>query len=453
MIQETIKYSLLDSIDLFQSVIIMYAIFQYKRIKGKRYIIKALILNLLLILSIEIISNGLLIREIVIPNRLTFIIVAGKLFIFGIFNAVLLFKGKLFKTISLYLISFIFKFYMIELILLLGDLLSDKSMLRSSQMEAKPIVQIISLGIIGGIMIFLHHNANLRRKIADILDRHYGIFMINGLICSFILQNIIIVYKNNSINLIGPVSVFCTLGICFMFGFSGFVIVCIDKSRRFYQEQNRLKEQYINMQKEVYNTAYQSEKSIREFQKEISNSLGIFQNLVKERKMEESIEYLNYMTKSLDNKKTKSFISNRPIVDALFNRLEEEAKKNRIKLHLIGCFGEELLIKDYDICSILYNGVVNGIAACKENLDRGKSSILIEISRFKNSLNLRISNVIQGEEVLKQYDIEDNANRSVCCRYGINHIKDIVEKYNGMIEFYSLTNNFLVEIVFFDIYQ
>lgn len=440
--REILKCNLCSLIQILQSIGIMYGIFQCKFKTG----IKDKI-------------NALAICEIVLLAEIIFTMQhAGDKMIWvevlsiGFLGSVLIFREKWFKTMSLYLVSVIFKYYIKELVLLAGDLLYGKNVLRGEQIYTQIIVFIFTTGIIVGLVLLIQRDDNLQKKLADTIELYYGIFLVNGLICSLILYNVVLAYTDNKSNLLGTMSVFCTILICIMFGFSGFILVCLDKSKKFNQEQARMKEQYIDMQREFYNATFQADQSLRKFQEDVFGHLEVLGDLIKERKTDETVQYLGYITQNIDEGNEQVLWSNRPIVDALLNRMEKVARVNKVDLQLRGGFGDGLLIEDYDLCSILYSGVENGIRACKEIQSQGKRAILIEIGRFKNSLDLRISNTVKeiGDDENNFSNREKNRNNYL---YGIESMKDVVRKYEGMIDFYHQTNSFLIEIVFFEAYK
>lgn len=438
-----LRCNLFALMQVLQSIGIMYGIFQCKFKVGVRNKINAAVVCEILLL-IEIIFTMLHSGE-----KLLWIEGVS----IGLLGALLIFRDKWFKVASIYFVSEIFKYYISEFVRLMGDLLYGKNMLRSGLIETKIIVFIFTTGIIVTLVLLVQRNSNLQKKIEDTLELYYGVFLIYGIICSLVLYNVVAAYSSNTKNLLGAMSVFCTIVFCLMFGFSGFVLMCIDKSRKLNQEQRYLKENYIEMQKEFYNTTFQADQSLREFQQDVFSHLEVLGGLIKERKTDETVQYLGFITENIDNETETMLWSNRPIVDALLNRMEKIARMNQVDLQLRGGFGDGLLIEDYDLCTILYNGVENGIRACKEIQNNRKRSILIEIGRFKNSLDLRISNEISEKEEIVECDFENGKDEGMNYKYGINNIKDIVRKYEGMIDFYHQANSFLIEIVFFEAYK
>lgn len=442
IVGELLIYNIIGWIGILFSIFSMYGIFQCKIKEVKKIYIKTIILIEILLLT----AIGI---YILFPSKK---IIWINFLIIGFLAACFLYKGNWLKKVFVYSLGCIIQYYLKELILLFRDMIFGKSILRNNEFQKELVLFVFCIVIVWGISMIIRRNSFLCQKIEEIPLEYFGIFIVNGICSSILYYRVKKVYVIDKTNIFNSMLVLGTIIIFFLMILSSFVIAFIGKSRKHFKEQIQLKEEYIEMQKEYYDTTFQADQSMRKISYDITTNLRELKGLIEKRKFEETIQYLGYITDKIDKVRGNLFRTNRPMVDALLNRLANEAKEERVELKLTGGFGEKLIIDDYHLCRIFYHSIMCGIQACRKVKNESQRIISIEIGRFKNSLDLKITNALHENLVIKETKLGITQEHIKNHGYAIGNLKDAVEQYDGIIEFYTQGKLFLVEIVFLEAY-
>ena len=101
----------------------------------------------------------------------------------------------------------------------------------------------------------------------------------------------------------------------------------------------------------------------------------------------------------------------------------------------------------YDLSTILSNVIRNALEACERVEEQQKREILIEITYYKKNVIVLIKNTFNGKLLWKDgipvSVKKDKWNHG----YGINNIKNAIQKIKGDIRFFEEEGYFCVEII------
>lgn len=184
--------------------------------------------------------------------------------------------------------------------------------------------------------------------------------------------------------------------------------------------------------------------NLRKIRHDINNNLANISQLLRDNHIDESLEYINAITETLET--TKSVInSGNSYIDAIINYEIAICKKNEISSQFKIDSIPQLNISPTDLSSIISNILTNAIEA-NLNLETYDRYISLKIFCYKNYLSIIAENpyrntLIKDGLTLKTIKIDTDYHG-----YGLNLIKSSVEKYNGVFK-YTYENNIFTSIV------
>lgn len=222
-----------------------------------------------------------------------------------------------------------------------------------------------------------------------------------------------------------------------------FLFVKIGKENQLQLELLFLQQQYQNQKKnnqQIKNTYIQ----IRGIKHDMNNNLYCIIALLDKKKYEKVYEYCQKLIKQIDQT-TRMIKTGNDIVDAILNAKLIVSQQENINMKLNISYNVNG-IDDLDICILLGNLLDNAIDASKL-VQMEKRYIELNIAKKKGYLSIICKNSI------KHSILENNphllTNKFNAHEHGFGHIniKNVVEKYNGMIEYYEEQNLFCCSIL------
>ncbi len=154
-------------------------------------------------------------------------------------------------------------------------------------------------------------------------------------------------------------------------------------------------------------------------------------------------KYIEEIVKNKLNFSCKQINTGNRAVDIIANmKLMQCKKENIFTVVNVGTF--ETAIDDTDMCSLLGNVFDNAIESCLiSNTDR---EIHFEITQKKGYINIILKNSISESVLQSNPELKTTKSQKGIHGYGIKSVKDIVKKYNGMIEFFEKNSVFIADI-------
>lgn len=137
-------------------------------------------------------------------------------------------------------------------------------------------------------------------------------------------------------------------------------------------------------------------------------------------------------------------IENR-IISALINYNVGKMEKNNIEFTYDIDLPRETNVSDVDMSIIMGNLLDNAIEACLR-LEEGKRYIDLEIRYGMGTIDINMKNYSDGRGEIVNNHIKSNKKNKVNHGYGLNNIRNTVEKNNGNFEISNVNNEFVAEI-------
>lgn len=173
------------------------------------------------------------------------------------------------------------------------------------------------------------------------------------------------------------------------------------------------------------------------------------------------LDYLYYCFEEKDYEKGLSYIRNKKeiynsiqrnltwtgygSIDFLINHAKARSDEKKI-LFTIKVDIVEIPIEEYDFFSVLSNLLDNAVEASMQN-EEGERYISLQILSLNNVFKLRLENsyLIEPEEKEKRFIT--NKGDNISHGWGIESVKEIVNKYNGKIDINYGNKIFLVNLI------
>lgn len=179
---------------------------------------------------------------------------------------------------------------------------------------------------------------------------------------------------------------------------------------------------------------------IRKEKHEIKNKYFYIQSLVKSHKYEKLEHYLDTELAYHFNA-IEEFQTGNKLIDFLLTQKVSEAHEQKIRVMTNVLLPPDLPIKDDDICALLLNILDNAIDASKHE-KQGDIHILIRV--VKNYLQIQIKNKSSVDILKVNAKLKTTKKDKGSHGLGLQIIRSIVDKYNGIFKTSMESNYFVV---------
>ena len=179
---------------------------------------------------------------------------------------------------------------------------------------------------------------------------------------------------------------------------------------------------------------------VRKYKHDFEKHISMLTVFLDEGKSHEAMMYLSSMRENIE-KSQKYAESANTNLDSILNYKLQEAYMADIQVELITKVPKMLQFSVYDLNRVLSNLLDNSIEACK-NLDVDRRIIQVEIVYDVTYLYISISNPYDPNVKQEKENPDEHG-------YGIQIVKDIVNKYDGTYDTYAGETNYEVEVTLF----
>ena len=215
-----------------------------------------------------------------------------------------------------------------------------------------------------------------------------------------------------------------------------------NKLRLYYKMESLLKDEYLKASRDYCNVILENEKEIRKMRHDMRGHVTALDYLLKEKNYTALSEYLKEMDNEIE-KNTLIRATGNELLDAILTRYQMEEENVRYEVTGVLSYHE---MSDYDMCILFSNIISNAVEACKR-LKRAERVVTIHFKKMGENFILSVSNPIEEEikiEQLGQYTSKaDAANHG----FGIQRMREVVEKYKGTIDFRVENQRFMVTVI------
>lgn len=290
------------------------------------------------------------------------------------------------------------------------------------------IILVLFLGIIIKLRHILKQNDNKYMVVMTIIPA------ISIMVCCFM------VYRSDKSYEMNVIYTFIAM--------AGIIIINVISIFLLIMEQ-KLYEQ--KMRQQVMLSAYQQKEkdieSILDMQKQnskqrhdIKNVLVLIRELINDEQYAKATEMLDKYSTGQKNVNLTEIISNNIVLNYLLNRKINQCCDCGIDM---GCYvlGDITGIDDMDLYILLENLCDNAIEAAAQS---NNPTIKLQISEDNGNLCIYIGNTTSGNVLKNNPDMNTTKKDKSMHGFGIMNIRDIIDKYNGTINYEQHGDNYLM---------
>ena len=230
--------------------------------------------------------------------------------------------------------------------------------------------------------------------------------------------------------------IFAGIGILIQLG----TVIVLLMQNGVYKEKEEMVHKFLKAQNAHYRYLEKKEKETKKFRHDIHNHMQVLYSFSQEKNYEKLDEYLSVM-----NQKTNSFFRGitvrNGIVDAILNYYRDMADEKGITMTISGTFPQNSNVEDYDLCTIFSNILSNALEAAEKTEEK---KIIISCRHQKNKEIIIIKNswLEKNEKILSTSKEDKDAHG-----FGLENVRDAVEKYNGFLLISVEEGMFVLKIV------
>ncbi len=133
-------------------------------------------------------------------------------------------------------------------------------------------------------------------------------------------------------------------------------------------------------------------------------------------------------------------------IDALITAKKQKMQENDIQFTHRLCVPKEMSLQPLDFCVVLGNLLDNAIEA-NEKLPKNDRYISLSANQKQGYLSVQISNAVSEKVRIKNNEISTTKRNKEIHGFGLQSVKEIVEKYDGTISFEQKESVFTVIVM------
>lgn len=203
--------------------------------------------------------------------------------------------------------------------------------------------------------------------------------------------------------------------------------------KKYYEEQNDIKAEYIQMQKEYYKSMYDKEQEMRRFRHDVANHMGVLSAFLEKGEIEAAKRHLGSLYQEFSQAGFKKIRVGNEILDTILSMMNQKAVENGVELKIKGEITGKNELDVYELCTILSNAISNAIEAC-QNM-QGEKTVSVKLMKHNNSLCFVIENAATEDMYLAALKGETTKGDKMQHGYGVQNIRRAVERLNGSMEY------------------
>lgn len=207
-------------------------------------------------------------------------------------------------------------------------------------------------------------------------------------------------------------------------------------------EYSILQQAFKSQEKSVEETKilYQSVRSIRH---DLKQHFQVALTMLHSGKINEAVDYMEkYNDTVLDGISNKVFCDN-DVVNYIINSKSKICSDRHIKIYIY-IANEIPEFSDLDLCVLLGNALDNAIEGVS---GEGSNEIYLELRNVDNFFMISVKNTIINSVLEYNPNLISTKNEKELHGLGILSMKEVVQKYNGSIEFYESDNKFCCDML------
>ena len=222
------------------------------------------------------------------------------------------------------------------------------------------------------------------------------------------------------------------------------VLLAYNQQEQYYKRTHEysLQKQHDKFREEHYRTLEAHQSEIRAMKHDLKNQIIVMDSYMKTGSMNLAREQLVTLIEQLSNS-DKYIFTEHAGINGLLAMSYKKAKEEGIVCDFNIQLPSNAGIADIDLVTLVGNILDNAIEACLNCND--KPYIRMEMMKQNNTLLLRCENSTDGKSKSIKTNKEDPINHGI----GIKTVRQIVEKYDGELQYHFTSYHFVLEFTLF----
>lgn len=216
-----------------------------------------------------------------------------------------------------------------------------------------------------------------------------------------------------------------------------------------YKEENLLKDEYLRLSKQHYETLLKNTQEIRSLRHDMQSHINAMSYFSKEKNWEKLQEYIKEVQGNAEKVRPYTINVNHGFINAILE--DSLSKEPEIAFSCDGKIPADIQVDDFDLCTIFSNLIRNAVEACNRLPKGAKKWIHLDLYMLQDNLYIRMENPVMSEVNVQKLEgntsKEDKKNHG----FGIYNLKNAVEKYQGEVSFDCEDQKFIAEIVLWNV--
>lgn len=221
-------------------------------------------------------------------------------------------------------------------------------------------------------------------------------------------------------------------------------VIIFFTQRNVYKEKEAITDKYLNEQKNHYEYLENREKETKKFRHDLRSHMEVISNMANNHEYERMNSYLEKMHMKIDTFGNIVTVQN-GIVDAIINQYYAKAEQSNVKMEVKGRFPADCMIDAYDLCTIFSNILSNAFEAAIETEEK---FISVECRYTDTNIIIAVRNSYNSERNNGSSQWKTQKEDTDYHGYGLENIRDSVDKYHGVFDIETKDNMFILTILF-----
>lgn len=356
-------------------------------------------------------------------------------------------EGGLLRKIAVYFCSTIYTGLPYFCINLIYMWMSDETMVSMEENIMYRIIRSIITILLIVVLSVILRKIKYREIIENLPTGYFVIGSICGMAGSFVsyfMGDVIEVYGETALTSVveGAFSV-----VIITFYMIGIGMAVINRLKSRYQVESSLKDEYLRTTREYVRTVRHNARETRKLRHDMRNHITALDYYLKGKEYQKAEEYLSHLKTHMEQSLKRTVSLNHEIVDAIITEMQQQSEEDGIRWEVEGVIPSEIKISDFALCTIFSNILSNSVEACRK-LPQKKRYIHLEIRRLDDNLVIELVNPVKEPVEIEKLGTVTSKMDKENHRFGIENVKNMVERNHGEITFKNLGERFKVTIIF-----
>ena len=216
-----------------------------------------------------------------------------------------------------------------------------------------------------------------------------------------------------------------------------------------YKEESLLKDEYLRLSKQHYETLLKNTQEIRSLRHDMQSHVNALSYFSKEKDWEKLQAYIEEVNENAQKVRPYTVNVNHGFINAILE--DSLSKEPEIAFSCDGKIPADIQIDDFDLCTIFSNLIRNAVEACNRLPEDAKKWIHLDLYMLQDNLYICMENPVMSEINVQKLEgstsKEDKKNHG----FGIYNLKNAVEKYQCEVSFDCEDQKFIAEIVLWNV--